>query len=61
MMRNNFCVLLQALLTNGVEIEEYPTNPTIPAESGPHLVKILSRPRSSGELNILGKKIKILS
>ncbi|XP_052097237.1 trafficking protein particle complex subunit 9-like [Mytilus californianus] len=42
------------LLIEGVEMEMYPTNPVIPAESGPYLVKMLCRPKSHGELNILG-------
>ncbi|XP_033727368.1 trafficking protein particle complex subunit 9-like [Pecten maximus] len=49
-----------SLMTDGVEIEAYPTNPTIPAESGPNLVKILSRPRSSGDLRILGYTTHLL-
>ncbi|CAC5387200.1 TRAPPC9 [Mytilus coruscus] len=42
------------LLIEGVEMEMYPSNPVIPAESGPYLVKMLCRPKSHGELNILG-------
>ncbi|CAG2211003.1 TRAPPC9 [Mytilus edulis] len=42
------------LLIDGIEIEMYPTNPVIPAESGPYLVKMMCRPKSHGELNILG-------
>ncbi|OWF53426.1 Trafficking protein particle complex subunit 9 [Mizuhopecten yessoensis] len=49
-----------SLMTDGVEIEAYPTSPTIPAESGPSLVKILSRPRSSGDLCILGYTTHLL-
>ncbi|KAJ8321622.1 hypothetical protein KUTeg_000093 [Tegillarca granosa] len=45
------------LLTEGVEVEMYPTNLCIPAESVPNLVKILSRPKTSGTLNILGEII----
>ncbi|XP_069105894.1 trafficking protein particle complex subunit 9-like [Argopecten irradians] len=49
-----------SLTTDGVDIEAYPTNPTLPAESGPNLVKILSRPRSSGDLSILGYRTHLL-
>ena len=43
------------LLTEGLEIETFPASPSIPAEAGNYLVKILARPTSTGELIISGK------
>ncbi|KAL3887835.1 hypothetical protein ACJMK2_000227, partial [Sinanodonta woodiana] len=42
------------LLTEGVDLEICPSSVTIPAESGPQLVKIIARPTSSGHLTING-------
>ncbi|XP_060554230.1 trafficking protein particle complex subunit 9-like [Ruditapes philippinarum] len=47
------------LITEGVEIESVPTAPSIPAESGSYLVKILVRPTSTGDLKILGYSTKV--
>ena len=44
-----------ALLTESVEIEIFPASPSIPAESGNYLVKIMARPTSTGELIVSGK------
>ena len=46
------------LLTEGVEMETFPTTPSIPAESGNYLVKIMARPTSTGELIISGEFLK---
>ncbi|XP_062576163.1 trafficking protein particle complex subunit 9-like [Saccostrea cucullata] len=42
------------LMVEGVEIEPYPCNPSIPAETGPYLVKLLWRPKTAGDLDITG-------
>ena len=42
------------LLTEGVEIETFPTSPSIPAEAGNYLVKIMARPTSTGDLIVSG-------
>ncbi|XP_061177243.1 trafficking protein particle complex subunit 9-like isoform X2 [Saccostrea echinata] len=42
------------LMVEGVEIEPYPCNPSIPAETGPYLVKLLWRPKTAGDLDIIG-------
>lgn len=49
-----FGMLFQGLIVEGVELEPYPCNPSIPAETGPYLVKLLCRPKSEGELHIIG-------
>ena len=42
-------------MVEGVDVEPYPCNPSIPAETGPYLVKLLCRPKTEGELAIIGK------
>lgn len=42
------------LLTDGVEMDVFPANATIPAESGPHLIKLSGIPKTTGDLNIYG-------
>ncbi|XP_041361446.1 trafficking protein particle complex subunit 9-like [Gigantopelta aegis] len=42
------------LLTDGVEMEQFPANPTLPPESGPIHVKLLGQPKAAGQLRILG-------
>ena len=43
------------LLTEGVEIETFPTSPVIPAEAGYYLVKVMARPTSTGDLIVSGE------
>lgn len=50
-----FVVLLQGLITEGVEFDTFPATPSLPAESGPCLVKLVGLPKAAGELNIIGK------
>ena len=45
------------LLTEGVEIETFPTSPCVPAEAGNYLVKVIARPTSTGELIVSGEYI----
>lgn len=52
-----FGMLFQGLIVEGVELEPYPCNPSIPAETGPYLVKLLCRPKSEGELHIIGNTL----
>lgn len=47
------------LLTESVEIEIFPASPSIPAESGNYLVKIMARPTSTGELIVSGYTTKV--
>ena len=49
---NDFC--LKGLISSGVELEVYPTNFTLPLESGPHPVKIMVVPKEPGVLSISG-------
>ena len=49
-----YFISFQGLLIDGIEMEIYPANPVIPADSGPHLVIILCRPKSHGDLHIIG-------
>ncbi|WAR17216.1 TPPC9-like protein [Mya arenaria] len=41
------------LITEGLEVEAFPTSPTIPAEHGLYAVKIKLVPAAAGQLNIL--------
>lgn len=47
------------LLTEGVEMETFPSSPSIPAEAGNYLVKIITRPTSTGELIVSGYTTKV--
>lgn len=53
-------VTQMGLIVEGVEVEPYPCNPSIPAETGPYLVKLLCRPKSEGELHIIGYFTKVM-
>ncbi|KAK3088481.1 hypothetical protein FSP39_019701 [Pinctada imbricata] len=53
-MPDELNITQMVLLTEGVEMEGYPANPIIPAQSGPCLVKILGRPKSAGDLALNG-------
>ena len=35
-------------------MDVFPANATIPAESGPHLIKLSGIPKTTGDLNIYG-------
>ncbi|XP_052763797.1 trafficking protein particle complex subunit 9-like [Mya arenaria] len=47
------------LITEGLEVEAFPTSPTIPAEHGLYAVKIKLVPAAAGQLNILGYNTKL--
>ncbi|XP_071115106.1 trafficking protein particle complex subunit 9-like [Haliotis cracherodii] len=48
------------LLTEGVEMEIFPANPSVPAESGPAFIKLYGKPKSVGQLSILGYSTLVL-
>ena len=60
-MPDELKVTHMGLLSEGVELETFPSSPTIPAESGPYPVKITSKPTSSGELTVLGMSFTVLA
>ncbi|ESO85285.1 hypothetical protein LOTGIDRAFT_130513 [Lottia gigantea] len=49
-----------ALLTEGVEVEVFPSNPSIPSESKTSLVKLQCKPKSIGDLKIIGYTTHVL-
>nr|XP_022294206.1 trafficking protein particle complex subunit 9-like [Crassostrea virginica] len=53
-------VTQMGLMVEGVDVEPYPCNPSIPAETGPYLVKLLCRPKTEGELAIIGYFTKVM-
>ncbi|KAL5013151.1 hypothetical protein ScPMuIL_007421 [Solemya velum] len=59
-MPEELIISQMGLLTDGVEIEVYPTSPSIPAHSGPYLIKMLVRPKTPGELTIFGYTTNVL-
>lgn len=53
-MPDELNVSQMGLLTDGIEMDVFPANATIPAESGPHLIKLSGIPKTTGDLNIYG-------
>ncbi|XP_064597558.1 trafficking protein particle complex subunit 9-like [Liolophura sinensis] len=53
-MADDLKITHMGLITEGVEFDTFPSTPSLPAESGPCLVKLVGMPKAAGELSITG-------